>query len=159
MSDENSLKWHRRFLGIAREVSTWSKDPSTKVGAVLVKDRKILRTGYNGFPPGIADDPERLGDRAEKLRLTIHAEMNALLGAGREETEGATIYTYPIPPCSNCAKHIIAAGIKMYVSIVSADMSDEIIEARYGRWRDEFAKACRMFEEAGVEWAYVGLNS
>lgn len=72
------LKWDRHFIRIAREVASISKDPSTKVGVVLVKNRRIIGTGYNGFPEGIADTPERLNDRPTKYKLMLHAEENAI---------------------------------------------------------------------------------
>ena len=71
-------KWDIRFVRIAREVSCWSKDPSTQVGSIAVKNRKIIATGYNGFPKTINDDSGRLGDRERKLKLMVHGEMNMI---------------------------------------------------------------------------------
>jgi dCMP deaminase len=84
-------KWDERFVRIAQEVASWSKDPGTKVGAVLVNDKRILATGYNGFPSGISDSLERYMEREVKLAYTVHAEVNALLNAARNgaETEGS----------------------------------------------------------------------
>src|SRR6056300_1094742 len=80
--DNNKLKWDQRFMDMAMMISTWSKDPSSKIGAVIVNDeRRILATGYNGFPRGIADYEERLNNREEKLDRIIHGEMNALMNA------------------------------------------------------------------------------
>jgi len=136
-------KWHRRFLSVADLVATWSKDPSTKVGAVIVKDRRIIATGYNGFPPGIADD-DRLQDRARKYPLIIHAEMNALIQAGGA-ADGAFLYLsgFNGSPCRNCAKHLIAAKI---VQIVHWKCLVERQE-----WLEELNLAKEIFEEAGVE--------
>ena len=79
-----SEKWDRRFLELAEHISTWSKDPSTKVGCVVVgEDREIRSTGFNGFPRGIEDDAERLEDREQKYPLICHAEENAIMHAAR----------------------------------------------------------------------------
>tara|TARA_R110000851_G_scaffold104499_1_gene222203 strand:- start:360 stop:611 length:252 start_codon:yes stop_codon:yes gene_type:complete len=73
-----SPKWMKRFMDMAVHVSEWSKDPSRKIGAVIVdpNTRQILSLGYNGFPQGIEDDA-RLNDKAVKRKLVVHAEMNA----------------------------------------------------------------------------------
>jgi dCMP deaminase len=74
-------KWDVRFLRLAHEVAKWSKDPSTKVGCILVKDKKVISMGYNGFPAGISDDLSRLEDRSIKYEITVHAEVNAVTNA------------------------------------------------------------------------------
>lgn len=105
-------------MRLAREVSSWSKDPSSKIGAVIVNDkRRILATGYNGFPEGIEDTHDRLHNREEKYPRIIHGEMNALLNALKNgvSVEGATIYVYGLPICPDCTKSIIQAGIKRIV--------------------------------------------
>lgn len=142
-------KWDRRFLEVARLVSTWSKDPSTQVGAVVVdKLRRIVGTGYNGFPRGVEDAPERYGDRATKLAMVVHAEHNAILQAG-ERARGGTIYVYPsfgAPSlCASCAKSVIQSGIVRSVGY-APDEGDERAE----RWKDELATAAMMCMEAGV---------
>lgn len=94
-----------------------SKDPSTKVGAVLVKDRKEQGTGFNGFPPGIADD-DRLLHTSTKYPIIIHGEMNALLDAGLN-AKGSTLYMYGLAcaPCISCTIHLIRGGVKkIYVA-------------------------------------------
>ena len=75
-------KWDRRYLDIAKSVSQWSKDPSTKVGAVLVRDNRIVSVGYNGFPEGVDDSEERYNNRELKYDLVVHAEVNAIISAG-----------------------------------------------------------------------------
>lgn len=110
-------KWDKRFLRLAREVSTWSKDPKTQVGAVITKDNKELAFGYNGFPQCIEDKPEWYKNRELKLSLVIHAEINA-----RNKIEnssdmiGGTIYTWPCAPCGDCAKQIVSWGIERIVA-------------------------------------------
>lgn len=118
-----------------------SKDPSTQIGVVLVKDRRVVGTGYNGFPAGIADD-KRLHDRDEKLALVVHAEMNAILNAGHE-SRGATLYMWGFTsaPCRNCTKHVIAAGITKVIS--SGIPTPE-------RWQDDLRASEETLREAGV---------
>lgn len=136
------VKWDLRFLRLAREVSTWSKDPSTQVGAVLVdKDRRVVSLGYNGFPRRINDIPERLMDRATKLRFTIHAEINALHFA--EKTTGCVLYTWPLPMCSGCTAQAVQLGISRAVSI---EPSEDHLE----RWGVEFQDGLTMLHEADV---------
>lgn len=137
------IKWDKRFLSVADIVATWSKDPSTKVGAVIVKNRRIIATGYNGFPLGIADD-DRLQNREEKYPLIIHAEMNALIQAG-VGANGASLYLsgFNGSPCRNCAKHLIAAGICRIVHWNGSVGRKE--------WLKELMLAKAFFEEAGVE--------
>ena len=133
-------KWDIRFLELAKHISTWSKDPSTKVGAVIVRDKKIIGVGYNGFPANIADD-DRYHDRDKKYGMIIHAEMNAILNSG-ESVDGCTVYTYPLPPCNDCAKIIIQAGIKKIVT-------PEIDENH--RWCSKWKISEEMFMEAGID--------
>lgn len=118
MNVKVNSKWDNRFMKIAREISTWSKDPSSKIGAVIVNnDRRILATGYNGFPKGIEDTDERLHDREQKYPRIVHAEMNALMAALHSgvSVKDATIYVYGLPVCPECTKSIIQAGIKRVV--------------------------------------------
>lgn len=133
-------KWDSRFLDIAVLVASWSKDPSTKVGAVVVKDREIKSTGYNGFPKGIEDSDERLHDRETKYKYVVHAERNALIQAGKE-CEGATLYIAGLPPCSECAKQIIQAGIET-VKVGDIDRPE--------RWESDMCLAQNMLAEAGI---------
>lgn len=151
----NSSKWDRRFLELARHVSTWSKDPSTRVGAVLVRpaDHIVLGLGYNGFPRGVVDSEDRLNDRETKYQLVVHAEANAILMAG-QAAKGATLYVFPsfvLPPiCNECAKLVIQAGIKEVVGY-EPDLSDE----RVKRWMKSIGIAATMCTEAGVTWRGV----
>ncbi len=132
--------WDNRFLEMAELVASWSKDPSTKVGAVIVdEDRRVLSLGYNGFPLGLSDD-KRLDNREIKYKMIVHAECNALLFCS-EPPVGATIYTYPFMPCPKCAGMIIQTGITRVVSYKSNNE----------RWSEEFALSRNMFKEAGIE--------
>lgn len=140
-------KWDRRFLRIAEEVRLWSKDPGTKVGCVLVNERRIISTGYNGFPQTISDDLERYIDREYKLSVTVHAEKNAILNAAKNGTkvEGSTLYV-TFPPCSQCASAVIQAGVAKVVCPDPATAPE--------RWRSNFIAANNLFYEAGVKVLY-----
>ena len=141
--------WDSRFIRIAHEVQSWSKDPGTRVGAVLVKDRRIVATGYNGFPASLSDDLERYLDRDFKLSVVIHAEKNAIFNAAKNgtTTEGATIYV-TWPPCTQCASALIQAGIS---EVVCPDPKDSP-----ERWAANFLLANKLLQEAGVKVLYFG---
>ena len=137
-------KWDHRFIELAKHIAQWSKDPSTKVGCVVVgEDREIRSTGFNGFPRGISDDAERLSSRDTKYPLICHAEENAIMHAARigVSLKGSTAYV-TWPPCSRCARSLIQAGIKEIVY----PKTDAIPE----RWIDDFNTSNGMLEEAGV---------
>lgn len=136
--------WDDYFLQIAYQTARRSKDPSTQVGAVITRpDNTIVSTGYNGFPRGIADTPERLNDRPTKLSLVIHAELNAILAA-RESLAGYTLYTVPFMPCDRCFVHVIQAGIKRVVFMKATDEQNV-------RWGEAFNRVRALAEEVGVE--------
>lgn len=145
-----SEKWDKRFIEAARHFSSWSKDPSTKVGAVIVNPTmEIVGTGYNGFPRGVEDRKDRLNDRTTKYALVVHAELNAIIQAGHR-ARGGTIYVWPpfgCPPCcASCAKAIIQSGIVRVVGY-SPDAPVE-------RWTEDLAVARGMLEEAGIEMTF-----
>jgi dCMP deaminase len=137
--------WDAYFMTIARQVATRSTCLRRRVGAVLVRDKRILATGYNGAPRGLAHCSEvgclrdRMkvpsGERHELCR-GLHAEMNGLLQAAEHgiRIEGAVIYSTN-QPCSLCAKMLINAGIRTIY--IAEGYPDEL--------------AARMLEEAGVE--------
>lgn len=141
-------KWDRRFLDLAALVASWSKDPSSQVGAVIA-DRKnrVVSLGYNGFPRNIRDDLRHMEDRDEKLRRTIHAEGNAILFA-RGSVEGCTMYVTHCP-CARCAATIVQAGISR---VITLPMPVEF-EAR---WAMDTSSALLMFNEAGVSFEEMG---
>lgn len=143
-----SSKWDIRYVELARLVSTWSKDPSTQVGAVLVRpDNSVASIGYNGFPKGIEDTDERLNDRDTKYSFVIHAEMNAVLNA-HDDVRGDTLYLWPLLCCDRCAVHMIQAGIKRVVApSCPVDKAD--------RWEPILKNSRERFEEAGVEWVEI----
>jgi len=139
-----SDKWQARFMALAKEVSTWSKDPSSQVGAVIVRpDRTIASVGFNGFPRGVEDYHERIVNRDTKLLYTIHAEMNAILSA-KEPLTGYSLFVWPFQPCAHCAASIIQSGIKEVYCPFNAHLDS------YERWADSFKAALQMFDEAEV---------
>ena len=71
-------KWDRRFMEMARLVASWSKDPSSKVGAVITRGKFVVSVGFNGFPQGVVDSEERLTNRELKYPMILHAEINAI---------------------------------------------------------------------------------
>lgn len=136
------LKWDTRFLSLAEHVASWSKDPSTKVGAVLVDDNKrIIGLGYNGFARGVEDALPRYEDRPIKYQMVIHAEANALLNA-TNNVEGAHCYTSQ-RPCAPCMALLIQAGIRY---ILSPPPPVGLAE----RLSESFSIASEMAHEAGV---------
>lgn len=143
--------WDYRFLELAKHISTWSKDPSTQVGAVAVRDRRILATGYNGFPRGIEDSPERLADRQQKLLRTVHAEANVVAQASLHgvSLEGASIYIWPFLPCSSCCTLLIQAGIQRVV-VPSLEIPE--------RWLVSFTTSVGMLQEAGMRLERIEID-
>ncbi len=139
-----SDKWDLRFLELARHISDWSKDPSTKVGCVVVgPDREIRSTGFNGFPRGIEDDDDRLQNREKKYPMICHAEENAIMHAARIgiSLKGNTAYV-TWPPCSRCTRSLIQAGINEVVYPSEVEIPE--------RWKEDFSIAMEMMEEAGI---------
>lgn len=112
---DDVLSWDQYYMAVAQIVRLRSKDPKTQVGAVIVKDHRILSTGYNGFPLGISDDefPWDKGNpnlEDNKYAYVVHAELNAILNY-KQDLSGATLYV-TLFPCNECAKAIIQAGIR-----------------------------------------------
>lgn len=142
--DPNVAKWDERFMALARHVACWSKDPSTGVGAVIVDEkRRVVALGYNGFPRGVEDSPERLNDRPTKYAHVVHAELNAILNA-RGSVEGCTLYS-TLECCTTCAKAIIQSGIRR---VVLPDRSGESSSEVIKRWGEDQQIAYKMMDEA-----------
>ena len=144
-------KWDRRFIELARFYATWSKDPSTKVGAHIVRpDRTPVSYGYNGFPRGVDDSDERYANRELKYKMVVHAEENAILNAlDRDALRGAILYVTPFMPCARCAASIIQAGI---AEVVSIPTSPELA----ARWSEDIEITTTMFREARVTLRIIG---
>lgn len=136
-----------------------SKDPSTRVGSVVVgPDKEILSAGFNGFPRGIADTPERLNDRDMKLKLIVHAEMNALLAAARTGVKlaGCILYlaatddsglVWGGAPCTRCTVEIIQVGISEIVSFP--------VKSVPSKWHEDLKLSRSLIEEAGILYREV----
>ncbi len=138
--DPKTTRWHKRFLRLADHISAWSKDPSTKVGAVIAdRQNRIISLGFNGFPQGIKDTKERLENRETKYKIVVHGEINAIHFAKRD-LENCILYTYPFQPCSRCAVQIIQTKIKLIVSLTS----------NIERWQEDFDFSLKLLEEANV---------
>lgn len=130
---------------MAQLVASWSKDPSSKVGAVIVRpNRTVASMGFNGFPRGCDDRADCYADREEKLARVVHAEVNAVINA-YERLDGYTLYTsWPgrmSPTCDRCAAVVIQAGITRVV----CPEGEEVV-----RWVVSLRRARQMYDEAGV---------
>lgn len=139
-------KWTRRYVALAKHISDWSKDPSTKCGAVVIGDHgQVLSTGFNGFPRGIADD-SRLHDRETKYKHIIHAEMNAIYNASLTSVSlnGSTLYVFGLPVCAHCALGIIQSGIKTVAVAYPRNIPD--------KWKESGELTEALFSEAGVRY-------
>ena len=141
-------KWIKRYMQLADQVSVWSKDPSTKVGAVIVGENgQIVSQGYNGFPRGVVDSAERYNNRPLKYKFVVHAEMNAILNAlyNGASVKGCSLFVHNLPVCNECAKAIIQSGIKKVF------MDTQINE----RWQESWNLTKQMFEEAKIEYKFI----
>ena len=142
---DNSEKWDRRFLAMAELVSTWSKDPSTKTGAVIVRpNRSVASVGFNGFPQAMSDDESLYADRSEKYSRIVHCEVNALIFR-REQVVGYTLYTFPFACCDRCVVQMLQAGIARFVFPKPPD-------GTIGRWGEALDKSKEYIERCGMSW-------
>jgi len=144
--------WDERYLKLAYEVGSWSKDPSSKIGAVAVGSKgQVLSQGFNGFPRGIADTSERLNTREEKYRYIVHAEQNLIYNASYNgvSLDGCTLYVTGLPVCSECAKGVIQVGVKRVVMPLQ-DVSD--------KWKASWKLSSQMLSEANVKWEFIEWN-
>jgi dCMP deaminase len=159
MLNNISEKWDRHFIHLALLHAEMSKDPSTIVGSVIVApDREILSMGFNGFPRGILDSPERLNDRETKYKIVVHAEMNAILAAARNgiRLKDSTLYVAAVtrhgnlwgrPPCSRCLVEILQAGITEIISIPQVVVPI--------RWEEDNDLSYKLIKESGIKYREV----
>lgn len=130
-----SKSWDEKGNLLAFHIAQWSKDPSTRVGAVIFDDlHRVMGVGYNGFPRGIPD--VYLADREIRHTRTVHAEINAILNS---PNGGTTLYC-TVYPCCDCAGGIIQYGIKRIVTP----------RRRIEGWEDSQKIAKEMFAQAGI---------
>jgi dCMP deaminase len=147
------VNWDLRFMKLADYIAQWSKDHSTKVGAVIVIDKNPISMGYNGFPRGCDDDKKERHERPAKYDWVLHAEENAIMNAARHgaKTNGSTLYVNWFP-CCKCAGMIINAGITRVVCDKEPDLNDE----RYGAsWKIALEK----LKEAKIEIVYMNYDA
>lgn len=147
--DENQEKWDKRFVDMVNLVASWSSCIRRQVGAVIVKDKRVLGVGYNGAPAGVKSCNERgvcIRDKQgiqsgtnRELCYAVCAEQNAILEAGKSRCDlrDSTMYC-SLTPCSTCAKLIINAGIKRVVCL--------------DKYPDDFS--LKLLKEAGVQLEY-----
>lgn len=157
-----SNKWDRHFLALALQHAKMSKDPRTKVGAVIVgQDRELISAGFNGFPRNIIDKETRLNNRDLKLKLMVHAEMNAVLAAAKVgiSLERTSLYLAATdssgsiwggPPCTRCTVEILQTGIRHIISFPQ--------KLAPSRWQDDLTLARDLLAEAGVAYAEIPLE-
>ena len=146
-------KWDMRYLQLAEEVASWSKDPSTKIGAIAVGDKgQVLSQGYNGFPRGIDDHIDLYKDRETKYKYVVHAEMNVIYNATYHGIclEGSTLYVTGLPVCSDCAKGIIQVGISRVV------MKERLTPQK---WVDSWKTTSKMFDQVNIKWEFINVSN
>ena len=142
-------KWDQRYLKLAKEVSLWSKDPSTQIGCIAVNDKgQILATGYNGFPKNIKDSQDRYENKELKYKYIVHGEMNTIYNATHNgvSLDGSTLYVTGLPVCSECAKGVIQVGIRRVYMPKDFDIKG---------WSESWELSASMFKEAGVYYEFI----
>lgn len=137
-----SDRWIAYGFDLCVANATMSKDPSTKVGAAILRpDKTVLSMGWNGFASAVRDTDDLLNNREEKYKRVIHAEMNALLSSPSRPKDH-TLFVWPLCPCERCAPHIIQSGIsEIYTTPVKAG----------ARWAESQTHALDQFTEAGIK--------
>lgn len=145
--------WNLKYLTLAKKFASWSKDPSTQVGAVAIGNKgQVLSQGYNGFPRGFNDSPLIYKDSKLKNNYIIHAEMNCIYHATLNgiSLEGATLFVYGLDICHECAKGIIQVGIKEVVTY-SADKPKE-------KWINSFKISQELFKQSAINHIKIDQN-
>lgn len=143
------MNWDEYFMKMAYLASSKSKDPSTKIGAVVVKDRQVLATGFNGICRGVRDDVDSRYESPNKYLYFEHGERNCCYAAARKgiSLEDSTMYTMAYP-CADCARAIIQSGITELV--LHSQWEDKALIAFKDGWGDSQKVSDIMFFEAGV---------
>lgn len=141
-------KWDRRFIEMANHIAAWSKGPRTRVGAVIVRpDRSIASLGYNGPPRGFDDEAFLDMPREEQHKFVIHAEINAIRQAHRDEDlSNYTLYVSPMLPCKDCARAVVSTGIRRVVAYCGHMSQD---------WIESAKEANRIFANNAVEFLFT----
>jgi dCMP deaminase len=146
-------KWDLRFMNLAKETASWSKDLRTKVGSVIVRDKNPISLGFNGLPVNCNDEIKERFESPQKYMWTIHSEANSLVQAAKHgvKTEGCAMYV-TLFPCANCAGLIVNGGIKKLVCENKPNLNDE-------RWGENWKTSLIIFEEGGVEVIYMNYDA
>ena len=144
--------WDRRWFQLAKVYASFSKDPSTCVGAVAIRDKRELSAGWNGFPRGISDDA-RMHNREVKYGITVHAEQNCIYNAAYigVSLKDADLYVYGLPVCSECIKGVIQVGIRMVKVGIVGSIRDT--------WTRSWDDSCQRMREAGLKWEVYDASS
>lgn len=142
----------KKYLALASVIgATFSKDKSTKVGALIVgHDNEVRSLGYNGAPRGCGADEDGRGDtRPEKYFWFSHAEMNAITNAARIGTPlGGSTVVVTHPPCMDCARAIVQAGI---ITVIVPSWNAEF----HSRWHEHIHRTRALFAECGVSYRVI----
>jgi len=142
-------KWDLRFMKLAKETASWSKDLRTKVGSIIVRDRNPISMGFNGLPVNCNDEIKDRFESPQKYLWTIHSEANSLIQAAKHgvKTDGCTMYV-TLFPCANCAGLIVNSGIKKVFCENEPDLNNE-------RWGENWKVSLNILSEGGVEVIYI----
>lgn len=145
--------WMNRFILQCVFASTFSKDKSTGVGSIIVEDKTkyIIGFGFNGFPQGIKDHPQRYENRDLKHMMVLHAEQNSLHSCHKKTLEGCTLFVYPLTPCPRCTSEIIQ---KRVGSVVCP--SPDLVKERH---RESSKISLQMLSEAKIPFMLYDPNT
>lgn len=139
-------KWDVRFCSIAEQYASFSKDPSSKIGAIFVSPKNIvLSAGWNGFPRQVPDDEAKLNDRETKYHYMVHAEMNAIYNACHNgiSLDESVLYVHGLPVCFECAKGVIQVGTRKVVCNWHGPIPE--------KWKESWESSKELFNMAGIE--------
>ncbi len=146
-----SERWRTRFMKDVYEWATMSKDPRTKIGAVLVhlQDKDPISHGYNGFARKVNDNVQSRWERPEKYFWVCHAEENAVLNCARtgRASAGTIMFTQGVP-CSSCADKVIQGGVTAVV--VHKQWQEYEQKFNWEKWNDSSKRSEIKFQEAGI---------
>ena len=153
---QQNLTWDELFILQAALISQKSKDPSTKVGCVIVgDDNAVLSMGFNGFPRGVEEDYDNRWNRPEKYNWVEHAERNAIYNAARNgiKLAGTRLYlNYEPKPCADCARAIIQSGI---IEVIGPD---RVFSGKGAGKHYSIDHSNIMFSEAGIMTRTVEMD-
>lgn len=141
--------WDSLFLNLANHISSWSKDKSVGVAAIITsKDNRILSVGYNGFPTGCNDNKKNRHIKPQKYLWTEHAERNAIFSAAKNgiNINNSIIYLNWYP-CADCARAIIQSGIKKIICPPP--------DYKNLNWGNQFKVSTKMFKECKIKIKHV----